>query len=198
MSLKRFKEFTTVEDWDPKEINILVNNTQETKEVLWNSEPQVIRAGEEKPMNNWLIAHFLKHTLGLAVKPVNTENIKYDKFSEPELKEPKIAGVKDELKQVDTGTDKKVAELEAKLEQQSTLMAKLLDAKGIKTEEPEEETVLQAAEEKKPILQEAEVKPASSADIPVLCEGKTAAGANCRNSVVKGTKYCAVHSDQAK
>ena len=176
MSYKRWEKFIKVENYDPKEINILVNNTDENKEVMWNSKIHVIKAGEEKPMINYIIGHFIKHTLGLSVKPVLEADKRYDEFREPETEDPTIAPVKGETEQfAGEETNKKVAELEAKLD----MMAKLLGEKA------EAEVVSEVDKPKEEVKKEVE---------RVTCMGKTKDGKPCKNRVVKGTKYCAPHS----
>jgi len=121
MSIQRFREFVAIKKNDPMDINVLVNNTKEDKKVLWGGVEQVIKAGEEKPLNNWKIAHFLKHTLGLSIKVLNENDRRYDKFKEPELVDPKLPVTKNELSQ-GTIVDKKIALMETKMEQQNALI----------------------------------------------------------------------------
>ncbi|MFH2031376.1 MAG: hypothetical protein ABIJ40_12300 [Bacteroidota bacterium] len=180
MSYKRWKKFIKIKDYDPKEVNFLVNNTQTDKEVMWNSKVHTIKAGEELPMNNFLIGHFMKHTLGLSVKPTSKTDTRYAEFEEAELSEPVLAPIKGETQQASGDeTSKKMAELEAKLE----MVTKLLEVKA------KGEVV---SEVEKPKVEEPKVEPKENKK--VTCGAKTAAGKPCNNSVVKGTKFCAPHS----
>ena len=90
-----YKEFEQQEGYKAEGATTIVNPTTEDKEVKWNGEAHVIKAGETKPFPNFIVRHFLKHVPGIlleneakeieAEKEAETEEVKEVKKVQKEV-----------------------------------------------------------------------------------------------------------------